>query len=63
MTAAAEHVHEVDKRNRALQAGWCRCGATFDERKQRWGEPKYTEGILRDAAWAEKQRLEAAGRG
>lgn len=57
MTTAAEHVHVVDKRNRALRAGWCECGATYDERRERWGEPRYFEGMRRRFAWdAARQR-------
>jgi len=62
VTAAAEHVHEVTKSNRVMQVGWCVCGEVWDERKEVWVEPKYTEGILRRAAWDEKQQQAERGR-
>lgn len=37
--------------NNALQVGWCECGATYSIPREKWGPPKYTEGILRAAQW------------
>ena len=35
----------------ALQVAWCRCGAVYDLRRETWGPPKHTEGVIRAANW------------
>ena len=47
-----EHHHLVHGRlNNALQVGWCNCGATYSLKTEKWGPPKYTEGVVRAANW------------
>ena len=55
---ATQHVHEVDKRNRVMQVGWCACGETWDERQGAWVGAKYFDGIRRRAHWLNNQGRE-----
>ena len=47
-----EHRHLVEGRvNEALQAAWCRCGAVWSMKREKWEPPKYTEGLTRAQNW------------
>lgn len=47
-----EHRHWVEgKVSKALQVGWCRCGATYSMKTEKWGPPRYLEGTVRATNW------------